>query len=279
MAHKKDTPASSTVEKPMKQLKSTSRDLREMFRNVTVSHIAEELVSCEADEESAVVRDRMKELDFDVMGIKEKDVVNGYVEQEELKTGSARQYEQTFRPSELIAESMPLIEVLPILRYTLRMFVLHGNRVSGIVTRGDLQKAPVRLLLFGLITLLEMNLLNLIRIYYPEDSWKHLVKPDRRREAKKLWARRKRRNESLELADCLNLGEKADVILGNQDIFEHLKVDSKESARSFFEDTRNLRNRLAHAQDIVTGSSWQNVIDWVKRIEEILVHCEELGSR
>lgn len=261
----------------MKQLKSNSQDLRDLFEHsITVRHIAEDLQVCQADNDAAVVQNRMEKLDFDVLGIEENGVICGYVEQSSLETGRCGDYQCTFSPSELIAESTPLIDLLPILRDSPRVFVLDRNRISGIVTRGDLQKAPVRMLLFGLLTLLEMQLLRLIRIYYPQDSWQKLLKEDRLKSAKERLAKRQARNEAIDLADCLQFCDKRVIILKTSEIRERIGLKSKKYGECLLKSAEDLRNKLAHAQDVVTGSSWPTVIDLAKDIEAILKKCEEI---
>ena len=139
----------------MKQLKSRAQDLRNLFEsNITVADIAEKLEYCSAADDARVIRQYMKDQKFDVFGIEDKGIICGYIEQAILENGPCMQYQREFHASELIAESTPLIDLLPILHDGSQIFVLDRNRVSGIVTRGDLQKAPVRMLLFGLVTLL-----------------------------------------------------------------------------------------------------------------------------
>mgnify|MGYP005641987019 CR=1 FL=1 len=157
-----------------------------------------------------------------------------------------------------------------------RVFVLDRNRVSGIVTRGDLQKAPVRMLLFGLLTLLEMQLLRLIRIYYLQDSWQKLLKEDRLNSAKERLAERQARNEAIGLADCLQFCDKRVIILKTPEVRESIGLKSKNSGERLLKCAEDLRNKLAHAQDLVTGSSWPAVIDLAKDIEAILKKCEEI---
>lgn len=265
---------SFTIANRMKQLKSSSQDLRDLFEHsITVRHIAEKLQSCQADDDAVGVRRRMEEFDFDVLGLEEKGVVSGYIEQSSLETGTCIKYLHTFHPSELISESTPLIDLLPILRDVPRVFVLDRNKVSAIVTRGDLQKAPVRMLLFGLVTLLEMHLLRLIRIYYPNDSWQEFLSDGRLEQAKKLLSERHARNEAIDLADCLQFCDKRDLILRRSDIQKSVGLESKKSGE-LLESAEKLRNKLAHAQDIVTGSSWPEIIDLAKEIEVLLERCE-----
>ncbi len=264
----------------MKQLKSTSQDLRDLFEHsITVKHVAEKLKSCKAHDDAAVIKKCMEKLDFDVMGIEDEGAVYGYVEQSKLETGQYMKYQRIFHPSELIAESTPLIDILPILRDKPRVFVLDRNKVTGIITRGDLQKAPVRLLLFGLVTLLEMHLLHLVRIYYPSDSWQGFLKDTRLEKAKGLLARRSERNEAIDLADCLQFCDKRDLILRNQQIRERIGLKSKEDEEAgehLLQSAEELRDKLAHAQDIVTGTTWPEIIDLAEEIEVLLKRCEEI---
>ncbi|MFQ6060754.1 MAG: hypothetical protein ACE5KV_05615, partial [Thermoplasmata archaeon] len=79
-------------------------------RSVTVRSVAEKLECCRAEDDATDIKNVMQEKDFDVYGVEENGVVDGYVKGEELKTGECREYERTFHPSELIAESTPLMD-------------------------------------------------------------------------------------------------------------------------------------------------------------------------
>ena len=262
----------------MKQLKSTYRDLHDLFgRDIKARHILEHLQSCRAEENAATVRRRMKKLDFDVMGIEEDGRVNGYVEQSSLKTGSCRNYRIRFVASELLEESTPLIEVFSGLHDAARRFVTKRKKVIGIVTRGDLQKAPVRMWLFGLITLLEMHLLRVIRGHFPADSWTIHLSNGRIANARKILASRKERNEAIDLADCLQFCDKRELVLKIPEIKESMRKQEGKSVEIVLESAERLRDKLCHAQDIVKGSTWPEVIDLTKNIEHILEffeHCE-----
>lgn len=264
----------------MKQLKSTSQDLRDLFeRSITVKHVAEKLKSCKAHDDSTVVRKLMEKLDFDVMGIEDDGAVYGYVEQSKLETGQCMKYQRIFHPSELIAESTSLIDILPILRDKPRVFVLDRNKVTGIITRGDLQKAPVRMLLFGLVTLLEMHLLHLVRIYYPGDSWQEFLNDTRLEKAKEVFSQRRAKNEAIDLEDCLQFCDKKELILRSTQIRDCIGLKSKEDEAGgelLLKSAEDLRNKLAHAQDIVTGTTWPEIIDLAEEIEALLKRCEEI---
>ncbi|MBE9057927.1 hypothetical protein [Sphaerospermopsis sp. LEGE 08334] len=268
----------------MKQLKSRSQDLRSLFENsITIEYVAEPLKAVKADADIREIINWMELQDFDVVGVETEGSITGYVERSTLRenlrenqSGKCSNYQQVFHPQELIAMSTPLMKLLPILQQKSRLFVLDCNNVSGIITCGDLQKAPVRMFLFGLVTLLEMNLLRLVRLYYPQDSWQKVLKPDRLEAAQKLWRESQERNEATDLLDYLQFCDKRELVLNQPELFNKLGLNSKRSGERFLKSAEHLRNRLAHAQNLVSGSSWQDLISLAEGLERLLIHCEEI---
>ena len=62
----------------MKHLKSSSADLRDLFKDsITVKYLAEPLKSVPAVEDAAKLRSWMEARDFDVLGIEENGTVCG----------------------------------------------------------------------------------------------------------------------------------------------------------------------------------------------------------
>ncbi|MBD0385618.1 MAG: hypothetical protein ICV54_03570 [Nostoc sp. C3-bin3] len=262
----------------MKQLKSRSQDLRSLFENnITIEYVAEPLKAMPANAEVTEVLHWMQAHNFDVIGVETEDTISGYVERSSLIEGKSRKcgdYQRVFHPKELIAISTPLIKLLPILQQTQRLFVLDCNQVNGIVTCGDLQKAPARMLLFGLVTLLEMNLLRLVRIYYPEDSWQKVLKPERLEVAQRLWRESQERNEATDLLDYLQFCDKRELILNQPELLQQLGLKYKRFGERFLKSAEQLRNRLAHAQNLVSGSSWAELISLAEAMETLLILCE-----
>jgi hypothetical protein len=262
----------------MKQLRSTARDLRIIFEEaLTAAHISESLISHEASEPAAAVKQDMLARDFDVVGLKVAGAIVGYVRREDLLSGECGQNNREFTSGDLIAYSTPLINLLPLLREKPRYFVQHDDQVVGIVMRGDLQKAPVRMLIFGLVTLVEMNLLRTIRQHFPNNSWRQSLSQQRLGKAEELLWDRQNRNEALDLADCLQLGDKFDIVRKNKERLHSLQFSATKLTK-LKGKTDSLRNRLAHGNDLVTGSSWEEVIDTVTDLEKLLVQLENSAS-
>ncbi|BAB74708.1 hypothetical protein ACN23B_15085 [Anabaena sp. FACHB-709] len=264
----------------MKHLKSRSQDLRSLFENnITIEYVAEALKAVPAEAEVVEVLGWMRSQDFDVVGVETGDTITGYIERASLvqvKSGKCGDYQRVFHPKELIAISTPLMKLLPILQQNPRLFVLDCNQVSGIITCGDLQKAPVRMLLFGLVTLLEMNLLRLVRLYYPQDAWQKVLKSDRLEVARRLWRESQERNEATDLLDYLQFCDKRELVLHQPELLEQLELKSKRAGERFLKSAEQLRNRLAHAQSLVSGSSWNDLISLAEAMEKLLIRCEEI---
>jgi hypothetical protein len=105
------------------------------------------------------------------------------------------------------------------------------NSVDGIVTRADLQKPPVRLILFGLITLFEMHLTYLVRHFYPDEGYLSKLSKPRIRAAQELMSERKERNEDLDFIDCLQFGDKTNLVLSKDEIAQLLGIEPRKQER------------------------------------------------
>jgi hypothetical protein len=249
-----------------------------MFENsISVNTISEKLACCSPNDDAMEVRKHMDAQDFDVLGVNDNRQVSGYVEKTNLRAGSCKDYQQILHPSQLIANSTPLIDILPIMKENSWIFVLEKNHVTSIVTRADLQKAPVRMLLFGLTTLLEMNMQRIIESFYARDAWQHYLSWGRLERAQTLLAKRRRRNEAISLLDCIQFCDEVHLVIRSAEISRKLGIPDKRTKQRLgaIED---LRNRLAHAQDMVTGSSWEEVIDLTEFIGFLIQRCEKIGN-
>jgi len=101
--------------------------------------------------------------DFDVVGVRHNGAVIGYVHRSDLRDGALKQYTKPFDEQLLVEDWNPLLAVLDLLIGSPQVFIVVMGEVSGIITKGDLQKAPVRMWLFGVLSMLEMQLLRLSR--------------------------------------------------------------------------------------------------------------------
>src|SRR3972149_4353113 len=254
-------------------------ELRSLLGSGITAHaILEPLQSCPAEASAKVMRDLLIQRDFDVAGVqsRQEGAVLGFVARDDLESGLVEEHLKPLTADQLISDSTPLPSVLAFLKDKERAFVLIGPQVRGVVTQADLNKPPVRVYLFGLISLLEMHLAFWIRAAYGDESWQRVLKNPRLDAAKKVQADRQTRNQDASLLDCLQFCDKRDLVVASDDLRNQLNLKSRNEARSLLKRAEHLRNNLAHSQhDIVKGSSWKKTIQLVERVEVVVLASDE----
>lgn len=249
-------------------------ELRSLLGSGITAHaILEPLQSCPADASAEDMSRILSRRDFDVAGVQfqPQGSVVGFVARQSLKKGVVKDHIQPLTADQLISEATPLPSVLAFLKVRQYAFVLIGSDVRGIVTRADLNKPPVRVYLFGLISLLEMHLGFWIRATYNDDSWQRELKANRLDAAKSICADREKRKQKVSLLDCLQFCDKRDLVVKLDDLRTQLNLGSKTQARDYLTRAEKLRDLLAHSQrDLARGSSWEKTIDLVEWIEAVV---------
>ena len=250
-------------------------DLRSVLgAGIVLRTIFEPLQCCPSDAPAKEIKRILDERGFDVAGVQavRNGPVIGFVLREALRSGIVQEHASPMTAGHVISDATPLSDLLAVLREKEHIFVRVGSAVRGIVTRADLNKPPVRVYLFGLVSLLEMHLQFWVRRAYPEDSWKERLKKNRLDAAEKLQVERRARNEEITVLDCLQFCDKRELLLAKSDLRAKVGLDNRKKAENLLKEAEDLRNRLAHSQqDLVQGTSWTAQIGVVEKIEE-LVH-------
>lgn len=255
-------------------------ELRALIQEgITARAILEPLVCCPADAPAPQIAAWLNGLGFDAVGVKtaNEGIAVGFVMREDLKDGFVGDCVRTLDSDHLIADSTPLSEVLVALRNAQSYFVLLGRTVEGIVTRADLNKPPVRMYLFGLISLLEMHLAAWVKVTYQDESWRDAISPKRVSEAEKVKAERAIKGEDPLLLDCLQFCDRRDLVLKNMVLRGKLGLTPKTKSSNLLKQAESLRNLLAHSgHDLSQGSSWEERIDLVHWVEALLERSDDL---
>jgi hypothetical protein len=234
--------------------------IRRLFlETFTARDIAEPLASFDAGASSAEVRKFMESRDFDVVGIRHEGVVTGHVSRESLAGGPCGQYAVPVTDAVVRDESTPLLNTLLELNLAPFLLITLLGNVGGIVTSADLQKPPVRMWLFGIVTLIEMRFAHLIERHCPDDAWMNYLSESRLQKAQALLSERHRRNQAVRLFDCLQFSDKATIIASHEDIRKSTVFASRRQAEQTARKVETLRNSLAHAQEIV-DSDWEIIV-------------------
>lgn len=258
-------------------------EIRRLFeKEISTASILESLMSCPADASADEMRQQLDQRDFEVAGVKnEQDgPLLGFVSRSDLLSGLVRDHLRPFEEQHLIADSTPLADIISILSEREFQFVLVGPNVQGIVVSADLNKPPVRIFLFALVSLLEMHLSFWIGRMYSLDDWKSKLSENRLQTAIDLFAKRKQENQEITLLSCLQFCDKRDLFLANREIREKLGIESRQAATYMLKDAEKLRNHLAHSQDdIAAGTTWSEVAKTILGIEKILRKSDEIVER
>jgi hypothetical protein len=174
------------------------------------------------------------------------------------------------RDGMIVSADTPITDVIPALKENHCRLVLRGGRINGLVTQSDLLKLPVRMLLFGLITHLEICLRALVRRRSSWPDWLERLPTDRRRRRVRE-AYEASRAERLD-PDPLEFTNLSDVV---SLLSTDLGLDS--SFEADMRDITRFRNDIAHAHTYVRSSAdvqrlvtqFTSIRCWIQRVSEI----------
>jgi len=108
-------------------------------------------------------------------------------------------------------------------------------------------------------------------VFLSHNSWQQALTDDRLEKAREIQTERQRRNVYCDLVDCLQLSDKAKILLQDPVSLDRLGMESKSVAKKTIKRLESLRNHLAHSQDIVTH-------DW-PQIARLSMLIEDLASK
>ncbi len=211
----------------------------------------------------------------------DEDTVLGYVTLEQLQRAESStqvvEYTEPITLEEIISTDAAFDEVLSAL-YDSPFYFLGGqNRLTGILTRADLNTSPASIHLFDRITLLEEQFRDLIGTTAPD--WKDCVSlhPDIVEDIEKGYAEAQRSNIGLDEIHYAQFSTLVTIISSIEDCWQACGFESEHRASSQLDDVTDLRNSVAHSQLIVqhTGEGLGNgrTIGHVEQAYTTLTNC------
>lgn len=245
---------------------------RRMFTELfTAMDIAEALYSFDMHSSCPEVRRVMQHHYQDVASIRSKGKVQGYIRLPGVEAAACADRMRHFTADQVVASDATLSDVIHVLTRHDYCFVTVLEEVVGVIGRNDMNKPMVRMWLFGLITMIEMRVVQIIQETLPNDDWQTCLPEERLQKARLMQAERQRRNQHCGLLDCLQLSDKGHIIVEQPQLLELFGFDSKSAAKRIIKSIESLRNNLAHAQDIVTHD-WAQIARLSRRVEELSEH-------
>lgn len=219
-------------------------------RHIASCHLA---TCCKNDDREDVLR-RPDFSDFDQIPIKDGDRIVGVLERD----GDPN---RPIDDSVLVSSEQPLTDFIRTLKSQSYRLVLTGTSITGIVTWSDMMKPPVFVLVYSLVSQLEMLMTERIRSRYPQsETWLKLL--DEKAQKKILSRRRRleRANLALDLIESSDLQHKGSIL---KDLFSQ-KLDFAEQLRAIVE----LRHSTDHVKDFVkTPKDLKNFVDQIELTE------------
>jgi hypothetical protein len=242
--------------------------LRALFlTSFSVIDVAEPLTSFDAFTSASEVRAFLDSRGWSLVGVRRDGFVAGYAFASDLGDGSLGDHLRPFVPDDLVPSTASLVETIASLDANGRCFVSILGRPGGIVTFRDLEKPPVRMWLFGMITIFESYLSRTIREAWPDDGWAVLLSPSRRERAEELRAEKRRRGQHDDLLDCIQLADKASLLTRRPEFLASTHFASKRQADEAFQRLQALRNGLAHAQSNLVSTDWKLVVQLASSVD------------
>lgn len=235
----------------------------------SVMDVAEPLVSFDEEASSAAVRTFLEGRGWSLVGVRREGLVDGYAFASDLGSGRLGEHARRFVPDDLVPSTASLVDTIASLDANGRCFVSILGRPGGIVTFRDLEKPPVRMWLFGMITIFETFLSRRIRAAWPDGSWAELLSASRRARAEQLREERRRRGQPDDLLDCLQLADKASLLTKRTPFLEGMGFASKRQADEAFQRVQALRNGLAHSQSDLVSADWRLVVRLAGSVDRV----------
>ena len=150
--------------------------------------------------------------------------------------------------------------------------VISKNKVSGFVTFSDLQKIPVRVSIFSLITELEIAISTFISNKFDNDNhWMKLLSKGRKEKINLKISQIKENDNYVSKIIFTELSDKLDIILK----LKLLKLSGKVQ-KKYFEEITKIRNKVAHSSDY--ADSRENCNDTSKTINFISNLLDDISN-
>lgn len=238
--------------------------------------LAEPLLSVDEGSSGDVAREILRANNAAVIGVRVGGTVRGWLDQEQQQPGAAVAAFRPFEPATLIADSAPLNEVVCLLKQHSILFVRAFGQISGIIPSAAIEKPPLRMWLFGLITISEQRVTRLIDQQFPADSWQTQISAGRLAKARELQTLRQARGQRPTLLDCLQFGDKGQIVARNEALRTRTRFNSRSEVERFVQALQDLRNNLAHAQDI--SGDWDVIHELAANVHRIVCGRHEVPA-
>jgi hypothetical protein len=243
--------------------------LQVFLQGFAARDLAEPLASFDDTAAFTDVRKGMDQGRLEVVGIRRDGVLTGWISRSDANGADAMPLPRPFEREAVVRDDASLQAIIAGLHVYSHLFVRSCGQIAGVVCREDVQKPPMRMWLFGLVTISELRVTEWIESLCPDDSWRRYLSEGRLHKAEELQKERRRRGQTPTLLDCLQLADKGRIVGRDARLRELTRFDSQRKVEEFVQAFQDLRNNLAHAQDI--SGDWQAIYDLACNLHRIVL--------
>jgi hypothetical protein len=251
----------------MSSLSSFEGSLQLFASGFAARDIASPLPSFDDTSQPDMIPAAMAAQNLEVAGIRRMGSLVGWLHTSDLSAGQPLVW-KPFDAATLLSDAAPLNEVVQRLDASPWLFVRTFGQASGLITRQDLQKPAMRMWLFGLVTITELRVTAMIDELCPNESWQQHLSEGRLQKANELREQRRQRGQQRTLLDCLQFADKGTIVARVPQLREQSRFSSKREVEDFVNALQDLRNNLAHAQDIT--SDWEVIRNLATNLHRIV---------
>jgi hypothetical protein len=237
---------------------------------LTVGHIATfDLHTCaDSDDACRVLDDSNVEI-YDQIPVRKNGRIVGVLERRGgTRSGAARDHMRTLENTLLVSAEGPLMSFVRAADASPYRLVVRETEVSGIVTRSDLLKLPVRVLAFAMITHLESLMAEAVRQAggADDEQWMKYLNQGRREKIFEKQTKLKSGRIDLPLLELTDFCDKRDIVRE----LRHLDLEFERQLKSI----EDIRNKLAHAGEYAADDEGvrlfvehlKNTESWIEKL-------------
>lgn len=199
----------------------------------------------------------MREKDFDMAPIFHLDgritsyVLRRDLEGETLGGDQISKHARSLGLDRVISSSSSILTHLQLWEEHSYYLVNSSNKLAGIVTYADLNKAPVRLIFFTILSEIEEKLRRLIRRKMPNDDWLLFLEERRRRRIEASYRIDKEKNFEVSKTIYLMFSELLSLFDHNH-LYGLLRYQTKDAYVPVRVELNEFRNSIMHSKPLVS---------------------------
>jgi hypothetical protein len=220
------------------------------LRGFTARDIADPLLSVDECSGVAEANRVVKETRVQVLAVRRQGLAHTWIRADDLSSHPTLLNAREFSPDVVIEHYASLNEVVAGLRTNDYLFMRDVGHIVGVLSRRSIEKPPMRMWLFGIVTVSEQRVTQLIAEVNSSGGWERHLSSGRMAKAQELQQMRLDRGQQRSLLDCLQLADKGQIIARDEMLRSRTRFESRKQVESFVQSLQDLRNNLAHAQEI-----------------------------